>query len=130
MAMAIGACSSDANQSSDAMPSGDTMPSGDAGPPDHPGADGGPNNDLAIGADGPGRPCFVPTDCSAGIRCCVEIAAGSGVVSCQASDLCVSDGVSTFIACATSADCPAVAPTCTPYGSTPSGDEFRLCLWP
>jgi len=130
MAMAIGACSSDANQSSDAMPSGDTMPSGDAGPPDHPGTDGGPN-DLAIGADGSGRPCFVPTDCPAGMRCCLVFTSGNvGEVSCQASALCVGDGVSTWIACATGADCPAVAPTCTPFGSTPSGYEFRLCSAP
>ena len=75
-------------------------------------------------------PCFVPTDCPAGMRCCLVFTFSSGVVICQASALCVGDGVSTLIACATGADCPAVAPTCMPFGSTPSGRELSVCRPP
>jgi hypothetical protein len=134
MAIAIGGCSSDARQrsdagpSSDTLPGGDTMPSSDAVPPDHPGADGGPN-DLVIGADG-AAPCFVPTDCPAGMSCCLVFTSGGGVVVCQASALCVGDGVSTLIACATATDCPVVAPNCVPVGSTPGGRELNVCSSP
>ena len=124
MAMAIGGCGggSGPSQSHDAMPAIDAMS------PDQPGTDGGP--DGADGrSDGPGTdsPCFVPTDCPAGMRCClVSTSSGSLEVSCQPGAFCVGDGQTTYIACATAADCPGTRPTCTFLTLTPRGD-FNIC---
>ena len=68
-----------------------TIQSGDGVPSDHPGADGGWDG-PAIRADGPG-PCFVPTDCTAGLACCVVLEGGGGRVICPEKALCPGDGV-------------------------------------
>lgn len=94
-------------------------------PSDHPGVDGGADG-PAIRPDG-SAPCYVPTDCPAGLTCCVVLDGSGGVVFCQETPLCVADGVSTFVVCATDADCPAAAPTCTAFGSAPNGSAFNLC---
>ena len=107
------------------MQSRDAMQSSDAIPPDHPGADGG-SDGPAIRPDGP-APCFEPADCPAGLTCCLMLEANVGMVFCQEEALCVGDGVSTFVVCATSADCPPAQPTCTPFGTAPDGRPFNLC---
>jgi len=101
------------------------MQSGDGIPPDHASADGG-SDGPAIRSDG-SAPCFVPSDCPAGLTCCVVLEGGGGVVICQEKALCAGDGVSTFVACATNVDCPAAAPSCTFFGTTPSGSDFNVC---
>jgi hypothetical protein len=123
--MAIAGCGGSPSRSIDAMRSSDAMQSGDGLPPDHPGGDGGADG-PAIRSDG-SAPCFVPTDCPAGLTCCVVLEGSGGVVFCQETALCVADGVSTFVVCATSADCPAATPTCTSFGTAPNGSAFNLC---
>ena len=123
MALAIAGCGSSPSQRNDA--SSDAMPSSDGTSTDHPGADGG-SNDHTIGPDGP--PCFVPAECPTGMACCLMFeSSGAGVVICQEKALCTGDGVSTFVACATGADCPAAAPTCTFLTLLPSGRDLNIC---
>jgi len=123
MAMAIAGCGSSPSQCHDAMLASDAMS------PDQPGADAG--SDSADGrSDGPGTdsPCFLPTDCPAGLTCCLVFdTTGGGAVSCQPSAFCVGDGQPTYIACVTAADCPAARPTCTFLAQTPNGADFNIC---
>ena len=95
----------------------------DVSQPDHPNDSGdGP----PTGSDAGPTPCLVPADCPSGQRCCLAFDNGSGVVSCQPPALCPGDGVATYIACATSADCTTALPTCTFLTSTGKGD-FNVC---
>jgi len=114
----------DAMQSSDAMldhaladGGSDAVQSGDA-MTDRALADGG--SDASMG-------CYAPSDCPGGLTCCAIVDAnGSGVVSCQPSDVCV-PGDSTWLACVMGADCPASLPTCTQVSTTPQGRPFSIC---
>jgi hypothetical protein len=122
MAMAVAGCGGGSSQRDDAALASDVLS------PDQPGADGGADS-ADSRSDGPGTdsPCYVPTDCPAGLTCCLVFNdVSNGVVSCQPSASCVGDGDSTYIACATDADCPAARPTCTFLASTPRGD-FNIC---
>ncbi len=98
------------------MASMDATGSTDSGQPDHPGVDGGSDGIL----------CFDPTDCPTGQTCCLRFENSSGTVSCQQSALCPGDGVSTYIACATDADCPSAAMKCT-FLTTALQRDFNIC---
>jgi len=101
----------------DATLGGDTMPGSDA-TPDLSVSDAGPNDTMA-------EPCFAPTDCSAGLTCCVVFASNTGTISCQPS--CAGDGVMTFVVCATDADCPTAQPVCTQFATDGSGRPINVC---
>ena len=131
MAMAVASCgtrdpvrTSDAMQGSDAMldqattdGGSDAVQSGDA-PVDRSLADGGPDANTL---------CFAPSDCPADRTCCVLLdVSGGGVVSCQPTALCVPNDT-TWLACATSADCPPSLPSCTEIATAPSGRPFSIC---
>jgi hypothetical protein len=71
-------------------------------------------------------PCFTPADCPAGVACCLNVNPdGTGTVACQAEVVCLS-GSTTYVACASDADCPPVRPTCEAVSSTSQG-EFKVC---
>jgi hypothetical protein len=85
-----------------------------------------PSMFQSLGCEKLALPCFKPTDCPPGIACCAMINAdGTGTVSCRVQSLCV-PSASTYVACASDGDCPAVRPTCTALSSTPQGD-FKVC---
>ena len=85
-----------------------------------------PGEFKARGCEEIALPCFRPADCPAGLTCCLKVNPDlTGTVSCQAHLLCVS-GETTFVACASEADCPPVRPTCEAVSSTPEGD-FKVC---
>jgi len=90
--------------SGDAMMSSDAMQSSDATSVDQ--------RRFDDSADA--KTCFAPSECTAGQVCCFTLntADFTGVINCQASAACASDGVSTFIVCATADDCPATRPAC------------------
>ena len=117
--MAIGGCGGSPSQRRDAMLASDAMS------PDQPGADGG--SDSSDGrSEATDLPCYVPANCSADLTCCLVSDSSGFVISCQPSAFCVGDGQTTYIACATAADCPATRPTCTFLSLTPRGD-FNIC---
>lgn len=121
MALAGAGCGSSPSRNTDAAH--------DANPTaaDHSGWDFGSDR---TGPDA-STPCFVPTDCTAGQACCLTFDnAGGGTVSCQPSSLCVGDGVTTFVVCATDADCPATVRTCTLLTTLPDGRPFNICEVP
>jgi len=130
LAMAIAGCGGRDPHAVDAG-DGDAPLTRDGMRADRPGVDVGPDVRVDVRMDGPvdgvdaGHPCFVPADCSDGQRCCLSVQ--DLVVSCQASAACPGDGVSTYVACATSADCPPAAPTCTFLAQGPNGSPFNIC---
>ncbi len=128
MAMVIAGCGGRDPHAVDA--GGDAALTRDGMRADRPGGEVGADIGRDSPMDGPvdgvdaGHPCFVPADCSDGQRCCLD--EQDLVVSCQPSVACPGDGVSTYVACATSADCPPARPTCTFLTSTNRGD-FNIC---
>jgi hypothetical protein len=74
-------------------------------------------------------PCLTPADCPGGLNCCLIFTndgTGNGTVACRQSLMCPGDGNPTFVACATSGDCPINRPSCTFLTTTPKGD-FSIC---
>ena len=117
IATALVACGGNSpSQSSDAMSNTDAVV--DAGQPDHPDAD--------AGSDANNIHCLVPNDCLPGLTCCLKLTPDSGaaVVSCEVS--CVPDATTTWLACATDADCPATGSKCVFLAPTNRGD-FNIC---
>jgi hypothetical protein len=106
--------------SKDAMPSSDAAThetAVDDARPDEPRRDGG----LDAGMD---SPCYVPTDCPSGLTCCLVFDGTGGTVSCRAT--CdPKDGIS-YLACATTGDCPPAVPNCVFLAPTTRGD-FSIC---
>lgn len=70
-------------------------------------------------------PCLVPTDCPAGLVCCVDRA--KYVVSCRPSMLCPPTDT-TQLACASDGDCPPAVPSCQILGQAPDGTTLRICV--
>jgi hypothetical protein len=71
--------------------------------------------------------CLVPTDCTGGTVCCVQLAASS--ISCQPQALCPGDGKNTYLTCATDQDCPnQVSGSCAPVPlGTDAGVALNVC---
>jgi len=80
-----------------------------------------------LGCEKMDLPCFAPTDCpqGVGVTCCLQKATLE--VTCRAQLLCPGDGVDTYVACVTDADCPAFQPSCVNVGSAPDGRPFNVC---
>lgn len=117
LATALAACGGNSpSQNSDAMPNADATPVVDAGQLDQPGTDA---NNVH---------CLVPNDCLPGLTCCLKLTPDSSaaVVSCEVS--CVPDTTTTWLACATDADCPATGTgtKCVFLAPTNRGD-FNVC---
>ena len=72
-------------------------------------------------------PCLVPTDCPAGLVCCVALAPIPGV-TCLPAQLCPGDGANTFLACNSDADCTRLGSTCQVVGTASDGiSELKVC---
>jgi hypothetical protein len=72
-------------------------------------------------------PCFSPMECPLGTNCCLMFTAdGNGTVTCRPQLLCPGDGVNTYIACSTEADCPINSPSCN-YLTTVMDKKFNIC---
>jgi hypothetical protein len=120
IAMAAAGCGSSPSRSSDGGQDGDAM--GSNLPRRDAGLDG-----PAIGSDASVL-CFGPNDCSAGQACCLILdSSAGGTVSCRDSALCVADGVTTFVACETIADCPPSMSECLVLASANNRD-FKICF--
>lgn len=115
VALAVAGCGSNSSRR-DATAGNDAMGSSDTSLTDHPGVDGGSDGLL----------CFDPTDCLSGQVCCLRFENTIGTVSCQEGALCPGDGVTTYIACATDADCPTAAQKCLFLASAANRD-FNIC---
>jgi hypothetical protein len=64
--------------------------------------------------------CTGPSDCDAGMVCCLQTVALT--VSCQVPPLCPGDGVSSYLICVTDHDCPAQKPgSCNGIPGVPDG---------
>jgi hypothetical protein len=70
-------------------------------------------------------PCLVPTDCPAGLSCCLDRA--KYVVSCRPTMLCPAAGGTTEIACASDRDCPPEVPSCQILGQATDGTTLSTC---
>jgi len=86
-----------------------------------------PSKFMALGCEKLALPCLKPTDCPGGLACCVVLTADQtgGTVSCQQELQCLA-GATSFVACGSAADCPAVRPTCATLSMTDQGD-FKVC---
>jgi hypothetical protein len=76
--------------------------------------------------------CFAPSDCPAGLVCCVVLDPMPGIMCRQEAD-CPGDGVSTDRVCSTAADCPRVNMSCLPVdtGAVDGGGQvppFNVCF--
>jgi len=81
---------------------------------------------LSLKCEKVALPCTKPSDCPGGMACCVRFNPdGTGLVSCQPEALCIA-GENTAIACASTADCPSVWPTCATITEPPEPD-FKIC---